>query len=154
MSQGDLFAEPKEDKRPRAGQIAPREKIENRAGTVLDHRFTEPVKNYTGKVHGTVDRRQRIYQTGGEIDNFVYWSRRLVSIDMGVFKKIIPVVDWLEFIDHKKNECWRVALSVALNTGEEYNAGIGSRWGVPLSEFTITDGLGHPVPLPTRGKGR
>jgi hypothetical protein len=116
----------------------PRQEIRERAGTRLDHRFTEPVygSGRRGRIqHGTLDRRQRVYQCGGELKNFVFWKARLVSFDLSVWQVIQDAAEWIEVIDHERNECYRVSIGLARLHGRVYDAGLGPRWGVPLDRF-------------------
>ena len=115
-----------------------------RAGTVLDHRFTvevlarQPLSGRRARA-GYVDTRQRVYQGGGELKNFLFRLRKLISLQADVWEivRTHPDVDWLELVDHPKNRCFRISLEDAISHGVWYDAGIGSRWGVPFDRWEI-----------------
>ena len=94
-----------------------REEVLSRAGTQLDHRWTHEIRGKGRRgslVHGLYDESQRIYQTGGELSKFVYWKRQWVSISYDAWRQVYEKVDWLEVIDHERNECWRIAMKKAV----------------------------------------
>jgi hypothetical protein len=133
IEQAALFAEEQvPDKiEPRA-----RPPTRSRAGTHLDHRWCHNI--YVGKrVHGVLDESQRIYQTGGELSHFIYWKLRLVSFDERTWKQIKDRVDWVEVIDHDRNECWRIAMGKASGELTTYQAGIGIRVGIPMHLWDV-----------------
>jgi hypothetical protein len=122
------------------GEIRP--PIGERAGTVLDHRFTDPIKGSARRgvtQHGSLDRRQRLYQGGGELKNFVYWKHKSVTIAQDVWEQIRGNADWIEMLDHQKNEVYRIDMDSAIRLGRTYDAGIGPRWEVPLNAFDRLD---------------
>lgn len=129
----------------RPDEATQREAVKRRAGTRLKHdghncyQLEGTGKGKAKKVHGLIDNRQGVYQTGGELKNFVYWKDRLVSLDVTVWQHVRdhPTVKVLEFIDHERNECWVVSADVANAHGKEYNAGIGTRWGIPMDCFDV-----------------
>ena len=88
---------------PYIGPGVEREEVQTRAGTQLDHRWTHRI---TGKgrkgvtQHGLLDERQRIYQTGGELSNFIYWKNRWVTFAEDAWRQFNQKVDWIEVIDH------------------------------------------------------
>lgn len=111
-----------------------------RAGTKIDHNNVEPIHGaakMVGNVHGLLDHTNRVYQGGGELGKFVFWKKRLVSLALTVWEQIKDRCDWIEMIDHDRNECYRVDIETAKARGEQYNAGIGPRWGIPLEVFKI-----------------
>lgn len=117
---------------------APRRPRALRAGTVLDHRFCQRIAAPSGRdgryrLHGMLDRRQRVYQAGGETGNFFFWKSQpaLLSLDLDVWRQIAPQVDTIEMVDHGRNEVWVVDV-ICAQLGQTYEAGIGSRWGVPM----------------------
>jgi hypothetical protein len=119
-----------------------REEIPFRAGTRLDHRWSHKIVSKArrgDRVHGIYDERQRVYQTGGELKNFIYWKLRVVSIADEAWRQIFQRADWIEVIDHERNECWRIAMQKAVRTAVRYNAGIGTRVGVPMAYWDIID---------------
>ncbi len=126
-----------------------RSTIPERAGTRLDHRFTEAVYG-TGRrgrtQHGSYDRRQRVYQCGGELSNFIYWRERLVSFDLEVWRAVWDRADRLEVIDHERNECYALDVEAAITAGRMYDAGLGPRFGVPLDLWTRLDAAGNRLP--------
>ena len=113
-----------------------RQHVEDRAGTQLDHRFTRRIVS-GGKEHGLLDERQRIYQSGGELKNFVFWKLKLVSFTVDVWKQIQGAIDWIEMIDHPKNECYRISADKAYAEVRRYDGGIGPRMGIPLDCWDI-----------------
>lgn len=125
------------------GSVRP--KTAARAGTVLDHRFTEAVKAdglREHQTHGLIDRRQRVYQCGGEARNFVYQKLGLVTLAGPVWEQVIASVEWLEWIDHELNQCWRITLERASRLMECYEDGIGWRVGIPTWAFDVIDADG------------
>lgn len=116
--------------------------LDIRAGTKLDHRWAEQI-SIDGKVHGLYDQSQRVYQTGGVFTKFVYWKEKKVSLDLRVWREIIDKVDWIEIIDHEKNECLRIAGEKARKHASIYNAGIGDRIGIPIEHWTWYDASGR-----------
>jgi hypothetical protein len=119
--------------------------IPHRAGTALDHRWTTRVV-VNGKVHGLYDQSQRVYQTGGELKRFVYWKAKLVTLDAKVWQAVINKADWLEIIDHERNECWRISGAKARKAAIRYNAGIGERVGVPIEAWATYTAEGKAKP--------
>lgn len=120
------------------GQL--RQMVGDRAGTQLNHRWTSEIKG-TGrrgtKVHGLYDQSQRIYQTGGELKNFIYWKKRLVTLAYDAWQQIYQKADWIEIIDHERNECWRIAMKKAVRAAVKYDAGLGPRIGVPMDDWMV-----------------
>lgn len=120
--------------------------VEGRAGTPLDHKHTKEVKG-RGKrgslVHGLYDRSQRVYQTGGEITKFVFWTRGLVTMAKEPWDQIRDRAEWVEIIDHEKNECWRIRTNKARAHLVSYSAGIGPRVGVPIKYWDVINGQGY-----------
>jgi hypothetical protein len=115
-----------------------------RAGTVLDHRFTQEILAplpRSGRIAraGYVDTRHRVYQGGGELKNFLFRQRKLISLQAEVWHLVRthPDVDWIELIDNPKNRCFRISLEDAINNGVWYDAGIGPRWGIPFDRWDI-----------------
>jgi len=130
---------------PYLGPGVERELIQTRAGTILDHRWTSEVKSKGRRgvrVHGLYDQKQRVYQTGGELSNFIYWKKHLVSISDEAWRQVWEKTDWLEVIDHEKNECWRIAMAKALKHAVRYDAGIGPRVGIPMHLFDVLTSKG------------
>lgn len=108
----------------------------DRAGTSLDPRWSHVIK-IGPKVHGLFDERHRIYQTGGELSNFVYWKLHLVSFDARVWMQVKDKVDWIEVLDHQRNECWRIAMGKAVKNLVTYQGGIGTRVGIPMRFWDV-----------------
>ena len=136
---------PPEPDVPYIGPGVSRETVTHRAGTALDHRWTHRVeaKGRKGvRQHGLYDERQRVYQTGGEISNFVYWKKRLVSFSREAWDQVAEKTDWFEVIDHEKNECWRISGVRARRYAIRYDAGLGPRVGIPMEKFTIITSRG------------
>jgi len=130
---------------PYIGPGVEREEIQTRAGTVLDHRWTHRIESKGRKgirQHGLYDEKQRIYQTGGELSNFVYWKKHLVSIADEAWRQVCTKVDWIEVIDHERNDCWRISMKKAMNNAVRYDAGIGTRVGIPMDLWDVITARG------------
>jgi hypothetical protein len=123
--------------------------VARRAGTPLTPGSKRAVygPGYNGKgqkSHGTLDTAQRLYQTGGERDDFVYRRLNLVSMSYVIWQQIRGHVDAIEFIDHITNTCYRLSGQDRLRSGLAlYNAGFGQRAGWPLPWFDVIDGKGE-----------
>lgn len=134
---------------PYVGPGVEREEITYRAGTHLDHRWTHKVQGVArrGKheVLGLFDESQRVFQTGGEFSAFVYWKLDLVTLPLPTWEKVRGVADWLEIVDHEKNECWRIAKAKFLKHAIRYNAGIGPRIGVARNHWDVISADGTYV---------
>lgn len=127
---------------PKDLKATPELPVAERAGTPLDHRWCSDI--FIGKKqHGVYDQRFRVYQTGGQLSRFVYWKKKLVSLDARVWRQIIDKADWIEIIDHERNECWRISSGRARAHAVIYDAGIGERIGVPLEHWTVYDSKGR-----------
>jgi hypothetical protein len=107
-----------------------------RAGTTLDHRWCHDIM-VGKKQHGIYDESHRVYQTGGVLSKFIYWRDHLVTLDARVWRQIIDKSDWIEVIDHERNECWRISATRARKSAKHYDAGIGERVGVPMDQWTV-----------------
>lgn len=130
---------------PYVGPGVDREEVVHRAGTQLDHRWTHRIKGKGRKgvlQHGLYDERQRVYQTGGELSNFVLWSRKLVTFAHDAWLQVFMRTDWFEVIDHEKNECWRISGEKARKHAVKYNAGIGVRIGIPMDLWDVVTARG------------
>lgn len=130
---------------PYIGPGVEREEVVARAGTQLDYRWTHRVEGKGRKgirQHGLYDERQRVYQTGGELSNFIYWKQHWVTIAEEAWRQIFNKVDWLEVIDHERNECWRVSMVKATKHAVRYDAGIGTRIGIPMDLFDVISARG------------
>jgi len=130
---------------PYIGPGVDRNEIQTRAGTVLDHRWTHRVEGRGRRgvrQHGLYDEKQRIYQTGGELSNFIYWKRHLVSIAYEAWSQVWQKVDWIEVIDHEKTECWRISMGKAKKHAVKYDAGIGPRIGIPMELWDVITARG------------
>lgn len=111
-----------------------------RAGTKLDHKWTHQIVGGGRRgtlVHGLYDESQRIYQTGGELKHFIYWKHKLVTFNKEAWDQFWQRADWIEVIDHERNECWRIALAKAIKSAKVYDAGIGKRVGVPMNLWDV-----------------
>jgi hypothetical protein len=120
-----------------------------RAGTKLHPRWIQPIK-VGNKIHGWLDTYQRIYQSGGESKNFIYWKNKVVSVDLRVWVQIKDKADWIEMLDHDRNECWRIAAGKALKHTSVYDAGYGQRVGVPMALWDIVRADGKVVRIGER----
>ena len=137
----------KKPRKPREATVWDRMPIELRAGTHVDQHFAIPIfgtsKRGTMR-HGTLLKNMRVYQCGGEIDNFVYWKEHAVTIAYDVWLQIRDGVvregrrygaDVIEVVDHRRNRVWRVDMSVARERGRAYEDSqhsIGKRWAIHL----------------------
>lgn len=143
---GAFFQPEVEDDLPKLGPVLTKPDASRRAGTVLDHRWTHPIstKGKSGKrvKNGLYDESQRIYQTGGEIDKFVFWKLKVVSVAYDAWTQVSEKVDWIEIIDHRRNECWRVPMARAKKYLVKYEAGVGKRIGVPIRHWDIVSASG------------
>lgn len=137
-------------RRPLAQQVAedhplahptPRAAIVNRAGTHLSPSAYPIVVHRLH--HGMLDKAQRVYQHGGEANNFIRWSMKAISIDHDVWLVIHDLVDRIEMVDHTKNRCYVVDIETAHTSGTTYtDAKIGARYAIPLSCWRILDADG------------
>lgn len=93
--------------------------------------------------HGMLDKRNRVYQHGGEAKNFIRWSLKAISIDFDVWTVLRDLVDHLEMVDHVKNQVYVVDYETALIEGSRYtDPTIGDRYAIPLSCWRIFDANG------------
>lgn len=123
-----------------------REEVPLRAGTKLNHKWTHKIRGSGHRkslVHGLYDESQRIYQSGGELSRFAFWKRRWITISEEAWRQIYQKVDWIEIIDHERNECWRIAMKKALKEAVPYDAGLGPRIGIPMEDWTVIDANGE-----------
>lgn len=116
-----------------------------RAGTRLDPRWVHEISSGNGLRgrHGLLDESKRLYQTGGERKNFIYWKRGLVSIALDVWQQVEKKTDWIEIIDHERNECWRIAVAKARKNVVVYEAGAGQRVGIPIKYWDVINAEGN-----------
>ena len=125
--------------------------IGDRAGTRLNHSQSEKVfqRRHGKPVYcGILDRSQRVYQCGGELNKQVYWKRKVMGLGLDEWAQIRDRVDWYEFVELTKNVCYRVSIAVALERGYEYDGEWGRRFGIPLDAFELFDGPGlQPRPV-------
>lgn len=125
---------------PYIGPGVERHEVQQRAGTLLNHAWTHRIEGHGRKgrlQHGLYDESQRVYQTGGELSNFIYWKKRWVTIAYDAWRQVAGKTDWLEVIDHERNECWRISMKKAIKYGVKYDAGIGPRVGIPMDRWDI-----------------
>ena len=130
---------------PYIGPGVEREEVITRAGTQLNHRWTHRVEGRGRKgvtQHGLYDESQRVYQTGGELSNFVYWKRHWVTLAEDAWRQVYGKVDWIEVIDHERNECYRISMKKAVLNAVKYDAGIGTRVGIPMELFDVLTARG------------
>jgi hypothetical protein len=98
----------------------------------------------TKRQHGTYDRRQRVFQCGGEYANFVYHRLGLLTLDADVFLKALSLgAERLEWVDHELNQCWSVTRIDAQKHGKAYEDRIGRRWGIPLDYARVSGPAGE-----------
>jgi hypothetical protein len=123
---------------------ADRVSVTERAGTRLsDAKVAVP--DAKGRIHGYLDTDQRIYQGGGELMNFVYRAKNLISLDLQVWQFIQPYVDRIEMIDHGRNEVYEVSSRLFSQGFQVYEAGIGKRVGLPIDHWTRKDAGGFTL---------
>lgn len=116
--------------------IAPRRAPAERAGTHLSASARQ-ICNRSGTPQGSLDVQAGVFQCGGELSNFCYWTKRLLSLDAIVWRAIEAApIDRVEWVDHVKNVCYTVPMIAARVHGEFYDGGGGPRWGVPLDMAT------------------
>lgn len=134
---------------PYVGPGVEREEVTFRAGTRLDHRWTHRIEGTARRgrhpVLGLYDESQRVFQTGGEFSAFIYWKLHLVTLPMETWMRIRGIADWIEIIDHEKNECWRISKTKFLKHAVSYNAGIGERVGVGMDHWDVINAKGIHV---------
>lgn len=119
----------------------PRAAVANRAGTHLSPAAYPIVVHRLH--HGMLDKPQRVYQHGGEANNFIRWSMSAISLDHDVWLVIHDLVDRLEMIDHTKNQCYAVDIATAKREGTRYtDPKIGERFAIGLSHWRILDADG------------
>ena len=134
------FFDDPEPEPARLGEAPLRPAVSGRAGTPIRHEFASDVVSQARrgrKLHGLYDESQRLYQTGGELSSFVFWKKNLVSISMEAWRLVFDKIDWIEIIDHERNECWRIQARKAAKFGVSYEAGIGERFGVPMDLWDV-----------------
>lgn len=120
---------------PYVGPGVNREEIVYRAGTRLDYRWTHKIEGRGRRgvtLHGLYDESQRIYQAGGEMSQFIFWKRKIVSLSIEPWRRISAIADWVEIVDHERNECWRISMKKFVKHAVKYNAGIGDRVGCDM----------------------
>lgn len=137
---GAFFEEPKDEEFIPSPVAKISRETSQRAGTVLDHRWVHPIMS-EGKrrrtQHGLYDESKRLYQTGGELDKFVFWKMQLVSLSWDAWRQVVEKTDWIEIIDNVRNECWRIPMARARKYAVTYEAGIGRRVGIPIKHWSI-----------------
>jgi hypothetical protein len=112
-----------------------------RAGTVIDHK--NAIKVYaTGpklqkvKRVGYIDLTHRVFQTGGQAKDFIFWIHNAISYPKNVWDQLIDryagLFDWLEMYDSDAEICFRTSMADAVRHGFWYTNKIGPRWGVPV----------------------
>jgi len=130
---------------PYVGPGVKRHEVVHRSGTALNHRWCHRIEGRGRKgvkLHGMLDESQRVYQTGGELSRFIYWKLHLVSIDVDAWRQIRGRCDWIEVIDHERNECWRIASEKFIKHAVQYDAGIGPRVGAPMGNWDVITSRG------------
>lgn len=129
--------------------------IDKRAGTQLDWRAGNCEQVYGPRymqsgmtVHGTLDHRQRVYQSGGEYKNFYYQAKNAITLPLSVWQAVKDKCEWIEMIDHELNHCYRVRTSIAAQTGFEYETDIKERryhrFAVPRNKWERSEGPIEP----------
>lgn len=134
--------------RPKRKQARPAERLpyQQRAGTHLDHRFVRKFWD-RGKDAGSLDESQRVYQHGGEFNDFVLWKRHAITIPRLVWDDVKNSSDQLEMVDNVKNEVYIIDTPDAQIYGFCYtDPKIGPRFGVDLWFWLAYDGHDEIVP--------
>lgn len=145
--QGDLFRAPLAPAAPIPSEFRGRPAGARRAGTRIDHTAGNAIEiqcrqPLTGLVAlaGWLDRRQRVFQSGGRLREFCFFKERLHSLPSDVWEELrtrwADAVDVIELVDYEAGRVYRVAFAVARAEGRWYQAGIGPRWGVPTELWT------------------
>lgn len=126
-----------------------RDPIDRRPGTKLDPQHTTQIRGRGRRgslVHGILDKRQRVYQSGGEERNFVLWSRKQITMDAGAWNEIDGMADKLEFVAHDTKKVYVIPALRASSFLQAYQApGIGLRVGFPLAAFDVMDAEGNLI---------
>jgi hypothetical protein len=126
-----------------------REVIPKRAGTHLSAaKVPVMVRGADGrfKQHGSIDTQQRIYQHGGELGNFVRWSKHAITLSSEAWHQMGGLVDRIEMIDHGRNECYSVSSADAHRHASFYaDPKLGRRVAVPLDAWDVYDADGQLV---------
>jgi hypothetical protein len=134
---GAFFETPIDDEQlTMSPAIKTKRETSRRAGTVLDHRWTHKI-NVGKRHHGLYDESKRVYQTGGDLDKFVFWKMQLVTLDYQAWIQVVEKTDWIEIIDHQRNECWRIPMARARKRAVRYEAGAGRRIGIPIKHWDL-----------------
>lgn len=122
--------------------------VKDRAGTVLDHRYTEAVwMGIAGDIsqHGLIDHSKRLYQCGGRWFKFFYRKGHLISLPKSVWEEVKDVAALLEVIDHDMNDAWTISRDDFALHLEEYDEGIGKRVGVSPQFWVRNPGPVRPT---------
>ena len=138
---GAFFEPPTEDEQlALSPEIQIKRETSRRAGTVIDHRWAHKIivgRKSRPIHHGIYDESQRLYQTGGELDKFVFWKMKLVTLSYEAWLQVVEKTDWIEIIDHVRNECWRIPMARARKHAVRYEAGVGRRIGIPIKHWSV-----------------
>jgi len=140
-----MFWEDPPEEPANLGVKPPRPPINGRAGTPLDHKHVIEIWSRgrgDRKLHGLLDESQRVYQSGGELSSFIFWKKNMVTLSREAWSAILDKADWIEMIDHERNECWRILVKKAMKHAVIYDAGIGERIGVPVGFWDVIRGSG------------
>jgi hypothetical protein len=142
VGQIGAFYEPptEEEQEPFTPAVPTKREASRRAGTVIDHRWAHKImggRKARPNILGLYDESQRLYQTGGELERFVFWKMKLVSLPYEAWVQVVEKADWIEIIDHTRNECWRVPMARARKHAVRYEAGVGPRVGIPIKHWSI-----------------
>jgi hypothetical protein len=90
-------------------------------------------------LHGTYCPVTRVYQSGGDYNEVVYWKRRVIPVHPAVWSQILkfePTVERLEFVIHDADDmCYSVGLTAIRDKVIRFNDGIGERVGLPIDAF-------------------
>jgi len=88
---------------------------------------------------GMLDRKQALFQTGGEARNFIFRKKQWITLPESVWVDLLQEeIDLIEWVDHQKNRCFSIPMHVATQVVQTYDAGIGPRVGFPLDKVNVT----------------
>lgn len=117
-------------------------RVAERAGTKLNHGVAERVV-VGGQQLGMIDRSNDLYQLGGSRAKHVLWKDKVLGLGISEWDHVREQVGTIEFVDHDRNEAWRVAVQAAAFFGAPYTLGGRTRFGIPIQVFDIFDAEGN-----------
>lgn len=121
---------------------------EQRAGTKLSDQAFPVLAGPAGqkKVHGQLDPKLRVYQSGGEAGNFIKWNIKAITLAMEVWDTLGAAVDLIELVDHARNEVYQTTMEEAYLQGYTYpDPKLGVRYAIPLACWVVYSADGMPL---------